>query len=214
MKDRRIGGSFALLSFFSVIILNLVKENLLLSIFFIVGALTFSILGIITLTFESLQYIGDFIILTKREKILDISLILLGFILSIFVLFFGAYLTRASLEDILFLLFFLIIFFSAIIILVLYNTLSEKYNLSLDMMDKKLDSIKDDTELIKEYVSAIEDVLDKVEDVELFLKTKLASDFEKIKYAWEFYKVGRITRKELISHGIKTIGKNLVKKII
>ena len=85
---------------------------------------------------------------------------------------------------------------------------------SLDTMDQKLDSIKDDTEAIKEYASAIEDVLEKVDDLELFLKTKLASDFDKIKYAWEFYKEGRITRRELIIHGLKIFGKNLLKKII
>jgi len=85
---------------------------------------------------------------------------------------------------------------------------------SLVTMDQKLDSIKDDTEAIKEYVSAIEEVLEKVDDLELFLKTKLASDFDKIKYAWEFYKEGRITRRELIIHGLKIFGKNLLKKII
>jgi len=85
---------------------------------------------------------------------------------------------------------------------------------TLVSMDGKLDSIKEDTELFREYVSTIEEILEKVDDVEFFLKTKLASDFEKIKYAWEYYKEGRISRRELIYHGLKVIGKQLVKKII
>ena len=78
----------------------------------------------------------------------------------------------------------------------------------------KLDDIKSDTELIKEYTSQIEEIFEKTEDLEMFLKTRLATDFQKIKNAWEDYKTGKIGKKELIIEGIKIIGKRFVKKII
>ena len=81
----------------------------------------------------------------------------------------------------------------------------------------KLDDIKSDTELIKEYTSQIEDLFDelgRLEDIEAYLKDHLASDFEKLKYAWEDYKAGDIDRKQLIWQGIKVIGKRFIPKIL
>lgn len=78
----------------------------------------------------------------------------------------------------------------------------------------KLDDIKSDTELIKEYTSQIEEIFEKTEDLETFLRTRLATDFEKIKNAWEDYKTGKIGKKELIIEGIKMIGKQFMKKMI
>ena len=83
-------------------------------------------------------------------------------------------------------------------------------NIALETVDT-LKEIKDDTGLITQYVSLIEDVFDKTENIEEYLKSHLASDFEKIKDAWEDYKEGRITKKELIKIGIKQIGKKFVK---
>ncbi len=77
-----------------------------------------------------------------------------------------------------------------------------------------LHDIKDDTELISYYTSYIEDIFDKTEDIEEFLKSHLANEFEKIKYAWKDYKDGKINKKELIKTGIKQIGKKFVKIFI
>jgi len=74
-----------------------------------------------------------------------------------------------------------------------------------------LHEIKDDTELISQYTSYIEDVFDKTEDIEEYLKTHLASEFEKIRNAWQDYKEGKIDKREFIKTGIKEIGKKFVK---
>ena len=77
-----------------------------------------------------------------------------------------------------------------------------------------LQDIKDDTELISYYTSYIEDILDKTEDIENFLKSHLATEFEKIRNAWQDFKNGKINRKEFIKIGIKQIGKKFVKIFI
>ncbi|KKK58554.1 hypothetical protein LCGC14_3043260, partial [marine sediment metagenome] len=77
-----------------------------------------------------------------------------------------------------------------------------------------LQDIKDDTELISYYTSYIEDIFDKTEDIEKFLKSHLATEFEKIRNAWQDYKNGKINRKEFIKIGIKQIGKKFVKIFI
>lgn len=77
-----------------------------------------------------------------------------------------------------------------------------------------LHEIKDDTELISLYTSYIEDVFDKTENIEEFLKSHLASEFEKIRNAWQDYKEGKIEKKEFIKTGIKEIGKKFVKIFI
>lgn len=77
-----------------------------------------------------------------------------------------------------------------------------------------LHEIKDDTELISQYTSYIEDVFDKTEDIEEFLKSHLASEFEKIRNAWQDYKEGKIEKREFIKTGIKEIGKKFVKIFI
>lgn len=91
---------------------------------------------------------------------------------------------------------------------------SEKVTDLLRDFSNKLDEIKSDTELIKEYTSQIENILDKQEDMETFLKDHLGSDFEKIKFAWQDYKDGKINKKQLIGQGIKIIGKKFVKKVL
>ena len=77
----------------------------------------------------------------------------------------------------------------------------------------KLDDIKNDTELIKEYTSQIEEIFDKQVDLEAYLKTHLASGWEKIKDSYQDYKTGKIDRKELIKRGIKLLGKTFIKNI-
>ena len=77
----------------------------------------------------------------------------------------------------------------------------------------RLDDIKNDTELIKEYTSQIEEIFDKQEDLEAYLKSHLASGWEKIKNSWQDYKTGKIDRKELIKRGIKLLGRTFIKSI-
>jgi hypothetical protein len=94
---------------------------------------------------------------------------------------------------------------------------SEKVTDLLRDFSWKLDDIKSDTELIKEYTAQIElifDELGRLEDIEIYLKAHLSSDFEKIKFAWEEYKAGKIDRKQLIWQGIKVIGKRFIPKIL
>ncbi len=81
-------------------------------------------------------------------------------------------------------------------------------------ISNQCDDIKSDNELIKEYSSQIENIFDKLDDVESFLKKNLASDFEKIKYVWEDYKLGKINRKQFIKEGIKLIGKKFIKILL
>jgi len=78
----------------------------------------------------------------------------------------------------------------------------------------KLDDIKSNTELIKEYTSLIEEIFNKQIDLEVYLKSHLASDWEKIKDIWQDYKTGKIERKELIKRGIKLLGWKFIKSII
>jgi len=77
----------------------------------------------------------------------------------------------------------------------------------------RLDDIKNDTELIKEYTSQIEAIFDKQVDLEDYLKSHLASDWEKIKDSWQDYKTGIISRKELIKRGIIILGRKFIKSI-
>ena len=51
-------------------------------------------------------------------------------------------------------------------------------------------------------------------DLEIFLKDKLKSDFEKIKEDWQACKDGLISRKELIGRGIKLLGKTFVNLMV
>lgn len=86
-------------------------------------------------------------------------------------------------------------------------------NITLEAVDV-LRGIKDDTELISLYTSYIEQVFDKIEDIEDYLKSHLASEFEKIRNAWQDYKEGKIDKKELIKIGLKQIGKKFLKIFI
>ena len=54
--------------------------------------------------------------------------------------------------------------------------------------------IKDDTEIIKEYTSKIEEIIDKTEDIEAYLRSRLATDYEKIKDIVNDYKTGKIKK--------------------
>jgi len=54
-------------------------------------------------------------------------------------------------------------------------------------------------------------VFDKTEDIEEYLKSHLASDFEKIRNAWQDFKKRKIDKREFIKTGIKEIGKKFVK---
>jgi len=97
------------------------------------------------------------------------------------------------------------------------QAMSERQEKVIDLLrdiSLKCDDIKSDTELIKEYTSQIEEIFDQTADLESFLKSRLASDWQKIKFAWEDYKSGKIDRKELIIEGLKVIGKKFIAKII
>ena len=51
-------------------------------------------------------------------------------------------------------------------------------------------------------IRALNEVFDKIEDIEEYLKSHLASEFEKIKNAWQDYKDGKISKRELIKNGL------------
>lgn len=70
--------------------------------------------------------------------------------------------------------------------------------------------IKNDTEYIREYLPTIEAILEKTEDIELYLRERLATYYEKIKDKIEDYKQGKIQKKELAKHILKTLGKKAV----
>ena len=97
------------------------------------------------------------------------------------------------------------------------KAMSEREEKVIDLLrdiSLKCDDIKSDTELIKQYSSQIEEIFEKTENIEDYLKEKLASDFEKIKDAWNDYKLGNISRKDLIKTGLKVIGKKFIFKLI
>ncbi len=83
-------------------------------------------------------------------------------------------------------------------------------DIALETVDV-LYGIKDDTQLISKYTSYIEDIFDKTENIEEYLKTHLASEFEKIQNSWQDYKEGKIEKREFIKIGIREIGKKFVK---
>ncbi len=91
---------------------------------------------------------------------------------------------------------------------------AEKITDLLKDFNSKLDDIKSDTELIKEYSSNMEDLFDRIDDLERFLIENLGSDFIQIKYAYQQYKEGKITKKELVKEGFKGLGKIFVKKLL
>jgi len=97
---------------------------------------------------------------------------------------------------------------------VVVNALSDRAEKVTDLLrdfSTKLDDIKSDTELIKEYTSQIEDVIAKIDNLESFLMRKLGTDFNKIKHIWKKYKEGAIGKRELVTKGIKLVGKKFVK---
>ncbi|MFX1344988.1 MAG: leucine-rich repeat domain-containing protein [Promethearchaeota archaeon] len=67
---------------------------------------------------------------------------------------------------------------------------------------------------LDDIILNIDQIFDKTDNLEEYLKSHLASDFEKIKDKWQDYKSGKIGRKELIKEGIKIIGKKFIKMII
>jgi len=100
------------------------------------------------------------------------------------------------------------------------KTMSEDKNKLIDVLkdiNVKCEDIKTDTEFIKEYSIQIEDLFNnfenKLEDLEIYLKKRLASDWEKIKATWKEFKSGEINKGELIKRGLKAIGKKFLKKV-
>lgn len=65
-----------------------------------------------------------------------------------------------------------------------------------------------------DILSNIDQIFDKTDNLEEYLKSHLASDFEKIKDRWQDYKTGKIGRKELIRECLKIIGSKFIKMII
>ena len=74
--------------------------------------------------------------------------------------------------------------------------------------------IKNHTEYIRNYLPTIESILEKTEDIELYLRERLASDYEKIKDKIEDYTQGKIEKKELAIHILKILGKKAVRIFI
>jgi hypothetical protein len=110
------------------------------------------------------------------------------------------------------------------------KTLQEKFtqfelNGSFDEADKvntQLESIRNEfRSSFKELNSKqekiainIEKILDTQDNLEQFLMEKLASDWDKIKDSWKDFKSGKITRKQLILHGFKAVGKGFGKLLV
>ncbi len=74
--------------------------------------------------------------------------------------------------------------------------------------------IKDNTEIIKEYTLKIEEIIDKTEDIEDCLRSRLATDYEKVKDIVHDYKSGKIKKGELAKRILKILGKNVAKILI
>lgn len=94
-----------------------------------------------------------------------------------------------------------------------FETNSHELTKLLREINLKLDGIKSDTDLILEYTAQIETLFEQLDDIEGFLKQKLASDFELIKYAWDDYRQGTIGKREFIAESIKVLGKKFVKSL-
>ncbi len=77
----------------------------------------------------------------------------------------------------------------------------------MDVIDGKMDEVK---QLIIDYTEPIEQILGKVDNLEGFLKEKLSSDFEKIRYIWEEFSAGKIKRRDLIKECIKILGRKFI----
>lgn len=84
------------------------------------------------------------------------------------------------------------------------DSLRSQFREAHNQLELKLDDI----------ISNIDQIFDKTDNLEEYLKSRLASDFEKIKDRWQDYKAGKIGRKELIRESIKVIGRKFIKMII
>ncbi|MFX1376959.1 MAG: leucine-rich repeat domain-containing protein [Promethearchaeota archaeon] len=67
---------------------------------------------------------------------------------------------------------------------------------------------------LDEIILNIDQIFDKTDNLEEYLKSHLASDFEKIKDKWHDYKAGKISRKDLIIDSLKVVGMKFIKMII
>jgi len=97
------------------------------------------------------------------------------------------------------------------------NAMSNREEKVIDLLKDiniKCDQIKSIAEILKENTKKIDQIFANTENLEEYLKEKLASDFEKIKYAWQDYKAGKIDKKGLIMAGVKTLGKSFLKKLL
>jgi len=95
----------------------------------------------------------------------------------------------------------------------LLSKIDGKFNDFSQKTDFKLNSIKGDTEQMIKDISQLEEIFDRIDDLESFLIKNLGSDLRKIKYAWDKYKEGQITKKELAKECIKAFGMQMIKKI-
>ncbi|MFX1237435.1 MAG: leucine-rich repeat protein [Promethearchaeota archaeon] len=110
------------------------------------------------------------------------------------------------------------------------NRLQEKFDdLEIKGDFKKADQIKQQIDSLRnqfreahnqlelkldDIIVNIDQIFDKTDNLEEYLKSHLASDFEKIKDKWQDYKAGKIGRKELIKDSIKAIGRKFIKMIM
>jgi len=81
-------------------------------------------------------------------------------------------------------------------------------------ISSKCDEIKTDTEIITEYMPLIKDIFQDVkrlEEIENYMKEHLATDWEKLKNAWEEYKTKKISLKEFLKETVKVAGKRALK---
>lgn len=95
----------------------------------------------------------------------------------------------------------------------LENALRKLESLSTDT-HQLASEIKEDTEQIKVDINVLIEILEglteNINDLEDHMRTHLGTQWQKIKYSWEQYKSGKLTKKEFFKYSLMTLGKKFV----
>lgn len=97
------------------------------------------------------------------------------------------------------------------------SDIMEKLMDILSHISGQCDEIKSNTELLKEYVPRIDEIFAKLgtlDNIEQYLKEHLATDWEKIKDAWNKYKAKTILLRDFLGILLKISGKKAIKHLI
>ena len=85
-----------------------------------------------------------------------------------------------------------------------------KLKRKVQKIETTTESIKEDTSCIlidiSEIASMIESAIDDIENIEDYMKLYLGSDWQKIKYCWQKYKDGEISKSEFVKYSLKAVG--------